>query len=137
MDSQAETKESSQPTPQGWRIGDVADILNLKPHVLRFWETEFPQLAPLRTTSGQRFYTEDHLATLRRIKYLLHEQGMTIGGAKKVLEGIDMPQDTADAEFIARIGMELAAICQLLEDGAPNLSPVTSEDQSTSSPGEL
>lgn len=97
----------------------MADILNLRPHVLRFWETEFPQLAPLRTESGQRFYTEEHLAMLRQIKHLLHEQGMTIDGARKVLEGSDIPLDMADAEFIARIGLELASICQLLEDGAP------------------
>lgn len=122
MDSRNTAQEATaRPAAQGWRIGDVADLLNLRPHVLRFWETEFPQLAPLRTGSGQRFYTKEHLAMLRRIKHLLHEQGMTIEGAKRVLEGIDTPPDMADAEFIAHIGLELAAICQLLEDGAPGL----------------
>lgn len=61
-----------------YRIGEVAEMLNLKTHVLRFWETEFPQLAPLRTGKGQRLYTEDHIGLLRRIQQLLHEQGMTL-----------------------------------------------------------
>ncbi|MBO4368957.1 MAG: MerR family transcriptional regulator, partial [Desulfovibrio sp.] len=70
-----------------YRIGEAAELLNLKSYVLRFWETEFPQLAPLRTEKGQRLYSEEHLALLRRIKQLLHEQGMTIDGARRVLEG--------------------------------------------------
>ena len=70
-----------------YRIGEAAELLNLKTHVLRFWETEFPQLDPLRTDKGQRLYTETHLALLRRIQQLLHEQGMTIEGARRVLEG--------------------------------------------------
>ena len=69
-----------------YRIGEAAELLNLKTHVLRFWETEFPQLDPLRTDKGQRLYTETHLALLRRIQQLLHEQGMTIEGARRVLE---------------------------------------------------
>ena len=72
---------------KNYRIGEAAELLNLKTHVLRFWETEFPQLAPLRTDKGQRLYTESHLALLRRIRQLLHEQGMTIEGARRVLEG--------------------------------------------------
>ena len=70
---------------QTYRIGEAADLLQLKSYVLRFWETEFPQLAPLRTDKGQRLYTESHLTLLRRIKHLLHEQGMTIDGARRVL----------------------------------------------------
>ena len=111
----------------GWRIGDVAELLNLKTHVLRFWETEFPQLAPLRTESGQRLYTEEHVAMLRRIKNLLHEQGMTIEGAKRVLNGLDVAPDPSDVDFIARIGLELASICELLKEGASQIAatPVT------------
>lgn len=68
-----------------YRIGEAADLLQLKSYVLRFWETEFTQLAPLRTDKGQRLYTEAHLELLRRIRHLLHEQGMTIDGARRVL----------------------------------------------------
>ena len=68
-----------------YRIGEAADMLQLKTYVLRFWETEFSLLAPLRTEKGQRLYTEEHIDLLRRIRYLLHERGMTIDGARRVL----------------------------------------------------
>ena len=68
-----------------YKIGEAATLLNLKTYVLRFWETEFPQIAPLRTDKGQRLYTREHLALLERIRFLLHERGLTIEGARKVL----------------------------------------------------
>lgn len=71
-----------------YRIGDAAKLLNLKPYVLRYWETEFPKLRPIRSGKGQRRYTEEDMALLIRIRYLLHEQGMTIEGARKLLDGV-------------------------------------------------
>ena len=68
-----------------YKIGEAAALLNLKTYVLRFWETEFPEIVPLRTEKGQRMYTSEHLALLERIRYLLHERGLTIGGARKAL----------------------------------------------------
>ena len=59
-----------------YRIGEAATLLDLKTYVLRFWESEFPQLQPVRTAKGQRLYTEETIALLRRIRYLLHEKGM-------------------------------------------------------------
>lgn len=105
-----------------YRIGEAAEVLNLKTHVLRFWETEFPQLAPLRTDKGQRLYTEAHLTLLRRIRQLLHEQGMTIEGARRVLEGSavldeDLPERVTavpDPAFMQMLKRELAAMRRLL-----------------------
>jgi DNA-binding transcriptional MerR regulator len=71
--------------PEAYKIGEAAALLNLKTYVLRFWETEFPDIAPLRTDSGRRLYSEADLALLERIRFLLHERGLTIGGARKVL----------------------------------------------------
>jgi len=68
-----------------YKIGEAAALLNLKTYVLRFWETEFPEIVPMRTEKGQRLYTEGHLALLERIRYLLHERGLTIGGARRAL----------------------------------------------------
>ena len=68
-----------------YKIGEAAALLNLKTYVLRFWETEFPEIVPLRTEKGQRLYTQEHLALLERIRYLLHERGLTIGGARRAL----------------------------------------------------
>lgn len=74
-----------------YRIGEAARLLELETYVLRFWETEFTQLEPLRTAKGQRLYTEAHLKLLRRIRRLLHEQGLTIEGARRVLAGAPEP----------------------------------------------
>jgi DNA-binding transcriptional MerR regulator len=69
-----------------YRIGEAATLLGLKTYVLRFWETEFPQIKPKRTDKGQRLYTEEHIETLKQIQHLLHERGLTIEGARKELE---------------------------------------------------
>ena len=68
-----------------YKIGEAANLLNLKAYVLRFWETEFPDVVPLRTAKGQRLYTGATLALLERIRYLLHDQGLTISGARRIL----------------------------------------------------
>ncbi|WP_446424536.1 MerR family transcriptional regulator [Mailhella sp.] len=75
-----------------YRIGEAARALDLQTSVLRFWESEFPGLQPVRTPKGQRLYTEQDMELLRRIRALLHEQGMTIEGARRVLSGGAAPQ---------------------------------------------
>ena len=69
-----------------YRIGDAAELLGLETHVLRYWETEFSQLRPVRTGKGQRRYTEADMAVLVRIRYL-RDQGLTIEGTRRVLTG--------------------------------------------------
>ena len=68
------------------RIGETCKILDIQPYVLRYWETEFPALAPDKSRSGQRVYSEEDIDTIRRIKELLYDEGYTIAGAKKKLE---------------------------------------------------
>lgn len=68
-----------------YKIGQIAALLGLKPFVLRFWETEFPALKPIRTPKGQRLYTEDHLRLLKSIQRLMHTEGMTLEGARRKL----------------------------------------------------
>jgi len=68
-----------------YKIGQIAALLGLKPFVLRFWETEFPMLQPVRTPKGQRVYTEEHLRLLRNIQRLMHQEGMTLEGARRKL----------------------------------------------------
>jgi DNA-binding transcriptional MerR regulator len=69
-----------------YKIGQAAELLGLETYVLRFWETEFPQLRPKRTSKGQRYYTSEHLVLLNRIKKLLYEDKLTIDGARMRLE---------------------------------------------------
>ena len=114
-----------------YRIGEAAEILRLKSYVLRFWESEFSQLTPLRTEKGQRLYTEEHLALLRRIQILLHEEGMTIEGARRVLENETnsrqslanlvpeqaVPASSRQGEFVREIVEELNILKRLLRSG--------------------
>ncbi len=69
-----------------YKIGEACKELGIQPYVLRYWETEFPALAPSKSRSGQRVYSENELEIIRRIKQLLYDEGYTIAGAKKKLE---------------------------------------------------
>jgi DNA-binding transcriptional MerR regulator len=69
-----------------YKIGEVCKVADLQPYVLRYWETEFPQLSPGKSGGGQRLYTRKELDTILRIKELLYREGFTIAGAKKKLE---------------------------------------------------
>ncbi len=69
-----------------FKIGDVCKTADVQPYVLRYWETEFEQLAPGKSGGGQRMYTQDEIDVILRIKELLYSEGFTIAGAKKKLE---------------------------------------------------
>ena len=69
-----------------YTIGEVGNLLDLKAHVLRYWETEFPQVHPKKKFGRNRRYSPDDIDILKKIKYMLHTQGFTIEGAKKKLK---------------------------------------------------
>ena len=76
-------------------IGEVVKILNLKPnkkgvlptHTIRFWEKQFKQIKPMILNSNRRYYSEKNINLLKKVKFLLKDQGMTINGVKKILNG--------------------------------------------------
>jgi DNA-binding transcriptional MerR regulator len=68
-----------------YRIGEVSRLSGLEPYVLRYWESEFPQLKPEKGKSGQRLYNRKDLEAVLRIKQLLYKEGFTIAGARKKL----------------------------------------------------
>jgi DNA-binding transcriptional MerR regulator len=70
-----------------FRIGEVATLCRLPAYVLRFWETEFPQLKPIKSGTGQRMYRRKDVEGVLRIKKLLYEEGFTISGARQQLRG--------------------------------------------------
>jgi len=84
--------ESSPPAGQTlvkklyYKIGNVCEMTGTQPYILRFWESEFPQLAPQKSRSGQRLYRGRDIETVQRIKQLLYEEGYTIAGARRRLE---------------------------------------------------
>jgi DNA-binding transcriptional MerR regulator len=78
--------ERKIPNKLFFKIGEVCEITDTQPYVLRYWESEFPALAPAKNSSGQRIYRRRDIETVLRIKQLLYEEGFTIAGAKKRLE---------------------------------------------------
>jgi len=78
--------EHKVPNKLFFKIGEVCEITDTQPYVLRYWESEFPALAPAKNSSGQRIYRRRDIDTVLRIKQLLYEEGFTIAGAKKRLE---------------------------------------------------
>lgn len=69
-----------------YKIGEVCKVADVQPYVLRYWETEFPALAPNKSGGGQRLYSQREIDIILRIKQLLYSEGFTIAGAKKKLE---------------------------------------------------
>ena len=80
-----------------FKIGEVCEITDTQPYVLRYWESEFPALAPAKNSSGQRIYRRRDIETVLRIKQLLYEEGYTIPGARKRLEQEDSERPPAAA----------------------------------------
>ena len=92
--------ERKIPNKLFFKIGEVCEITDTQPYVLRYWESEFPALAPAKNSSGQRIYRRRDIETVLRIKQLLYEEGFTIAGAKKRLEAemagrVETPQPQA------------------------------------------
>jgi DNA-binding transcriptional MerR regulator len=107
-----------------YKIGEVCKLADVQPYVLRYWETEFPPLAPNKSGGGQRLYTQHDLDVILRIKQLLYSEGFTIAGAKKKLEGeMSQPESTSAAasskdltQALLNVRKELLAILQMLEE---------------------
>jgi DNA-binding transcriptional MerR regulator len=74
------------PRKRYFAIGEVSELCDVKPHVLRYWEQEFPQLKPVKRRGNRRYYQQDDVLMVRRIRSLLYEQGFTIGGARQRLK---------------------------------------------------
>jgi DNA-binding transcriptional MerR regulator len=74
-----------------FRIGEVAKLCKLPAYVLRFWESEFPQLKPMKSSTGQRMYRQREVESALRIKKLLYEEGFTIAGARQQLKAESKP----------------------------------------------
>src|SRR5215467_7366443 len=85
--SNAKTKTADVLVPDKlyFRIGEVSRLCRLPAYVLRFWETEFPQLKPVKSSTGQRMYRRKDVEAVLRIKKLLYEEGFTIAGARQQL----------------------------------------------------
>jgi len=107
------------PTIPGKRyftIGEVSTLCQVKPHVLRYWEQEFPLLKPVKRRGNRRYYQRHDVLMIRQIRSLLYEQGFTIGGARQQMVGEDAKQDQNQSQQIVRqLITELEEVASLLK----------------------
>ena len=103
------------PAKRYFTIGEVSELCDVKPHVLRYWETEFPSLKPVKRRGNRRYYQRHDVLMVRQIRGLLYEQGYTIGGARLRLDGDEAKQETTmSSQIIRQVRMELEEVLQLL-----------------------
>ena len=103
-----------------FKIGEVAQIVGVRPHVLRYWETEFAALRPMKTRGAHRVYRRRDVELAVLVKRLLHEEGLTIAGAKKRLRELarDRVSSAPDPQAVAQVDMraDLLAVRRELAD---------------------
>ena len=105
------------PGKRYFTIGEVSELCAVKPHVLRYWEQEFPQLKPVKRRGNRRYYQRDDVLTIRQIRSLLYDQGYTIGGARQKLTGDDARDDvTKSSQLIRQMISELEDVLFVLKE---------------------
>src|SRR5690606_30047754 len=103
------------PATRYFTMGEVSELCDVKPHVLRYWETEFPSLKPVKRRGNRRYYQRHDVLMVRQIRALLYEQGYTIGGARLRLDGEGARQEaTMSSQIVRQVRMELEEVLQLL-----------------------
>lgn len=103
------------PGKRYFTIGEVSELCAVKPHVLRYWEQEFPQLAPVKRRGNRRYYQRQDVITIRQIRALLYDQGFTIGGARQQMSGEVAQQDAGQfAQLVTQMIKELEDVLDVL-----------------------
>jgi DNA-binding transcriptional MerR regulator len=103
------------PEKRYFTIGEVSGLCKVKPHVLRYWEQEFPQLKPLKRRGNRRYYQRQDVMIIRQIRSLLYEHGFTIGGARNKLTGQEARMDLTQSQQIVRqVRVELEELIKIL-----------------------
>ena len=103
------------PTKRYFTIGEVSELCGVKPHVLRYWEQEFPQLKPIKRRGNRRYYQRQDVILIRQIRSLLYEQGFTIGGARLQLSGDEIKTDShVSQQIIRQLRVELEEVLDIL-----------------------
>ena len=103
------------PGKRYFTIGEVSDLCAVKPHVLRYWEQEFPQLKPVKRRGNRRYYQRQDVLIIRQIRSLLYDEGFTIGGARQLLTGDTAKSDvTQSQQIIKQLRLELEQVLKIL-----------------------
>ena len=107
------------PGKRYFAIGEVSELCAVKPHVLRYWEQEFPQLKPIKRRGNRRYYQRHDVLLIRQIRSLLYEHGFTIGGARQRLtdhnENLDQAEKPHNKQLLLQLRTELGDILKLLD----------------------
>jgi len=103
------------PGKRYFTIGEVSDLCAVKPHVLRYWEQEFPQLKPVKRRGNRRYYQRQDVLIIRQIRSLLYDDGFTIGGARQRLTGDQAKNDVSQSQqIIKQLRTELEQVLKIL-----------------------
>src|SRR5690606_15879344 len=103
------------PAKRYFTIGEVSELCDVKPHVLRYWAPEFPSLSPVERRGTRSYYQRHDVLMGRQLRSLLYEHGYTIGGARLRLEGEGAKQESAlSSQIVRQVRMELEEVLQLL-----------------------
>jgi DNA-binding transcriptional MerR regulator len=110
------------PAKRYFTIGEVSELCEVKPHVLRYWEQEFTQLKPVKRRGNRRYYQRQDVILIRQIRSLLYEQGFTIGGARqRMAGGMVTPVEIEEMPVVAAVPQKSgvvknSAIRELIEE---------------------
>jgi len=106
------------PAKRYFTIGEVSELCEVKPHVLRYWEQEFSQLKPVKRRGNRRYYQRQDVILIRQIRTLLYEQGFTIGGARQQMAGgpVVVPVQIDDAVATAKPAVNRQFVRELIEE---------------------
>jgi DNA-binding transcriptional MerR regulator len=113
------------PAKRYFTIGEVSELCGVKPHVLRYWEQEFPSLKPVKRRGNRRYYQRHDVLMIRQIRSLLYEQGFTIGGARQRLDGeannkgdkldkADKADSKVPPDLVRQMRIDLEAVLEIL-----------------------
>jgi DNA-binding transcriptional MerR regulator len=102
------------PGKRYFTIGEVSELCMVKPHVLRYWEQEFPQLKPVKRRGNRRYYQRQDVIMIRQIRSLLYEQGYTIGGARQQMANDHTEEDVPAGVLVREVIGELEELLRVL-----------------------
>lgn len=105
------------PNKHYFTIGEVSELCGVNPHILRYWEQEFPDLKPVKRRGNRRYYQRHDVMLIRQIRSLLYEQGFTIRGARQQLAGEQPRGDASQSQQIVRqCRAEIESLLKILRD---------------------
>jgi DNA-binding transcriptional MerR regulator len=122
LESSTEATEQTEdlptiPNKRYFTIGEVSELCAVKPHVLRYWEQEFPELKPVKRRGNRRYYQRHDVLLIRQIRSLLYEKGYTIGGARQQLSSEEIKDDNNQSQQLVRqLRTELEDVLRILKN---------------------